>query len=122
MISQLAKLKLAVKQIPDIEIGAEITSMQLCKYFCPQELLDGPEPRRENCRLRSQSEDVPARLLQVIIKNAQKEKIYPTLSSGERRAMRFQSGGCLLSPSFTTSESKKNPSQQVSQKKSSTTS
>ena len=75
MISQLAKLKLAVKQIPDIEIGAEITSMQLCKYFCPQELLDGPKPRGENCRLRSQSENVPARLLQVIIKNAHKKTI-----------------------------------------------
>ena len=32
MISQPAKLKLVVKQIPDIEIGAEITSMQLCNY------------------------------------------------------------------------------------------
>ena len=32
MISQLAKLKLAVKQIPDIEIGAVITSMQLCNF------------------------------------------------------------------------------------------
>ena len=75
MISQPAKLKLAVKQIPDIEIGAEITSMQLCKYFCPQELLDGPEPRRENCRLWSQSENVPARLLQVIIEKNQKKRL-----------------------------------------------
>ena len=32
MISQLAKLKLALKQIPDIEIGAVITSMQLCNF------------------------------------------------------------------------------------------
>ena len=78
MISQPAKLKLAVKQIPDIEIGAEITSMQLCKYFCPQELLDGPKPRGENCRLRSQSENVSARLLQVIIKEKTKKKIDPT--------------------------------------------
>ena len=75
MISQPAKLKLAVKQIPDIEIGAEITSMQLCKYFCPQELLDGPKPRGENCRLRSQSENVSARLLQVIIKKKLKKRL-----------------------------------------------
>ena len=83
MISQPAKLKLAVKQIPDIEIGAEITSMQLCKYFCPQELLDGPKPRGENCRLRSQPEDVPARLLQVIIEKTKRKDLPNSINRGE---------------------------------------